>query len=35
MVGYIPEPSTFALFGLGAAASFIFRRKALRQDFSS
>jgi PEP-CTERM motif len=27
MVGYIPEPSTFALSGLGAAAMLIFRRR--------
>jgi hypothetical protein len=35
MVGYIPEPSTFALFGLGAAAMLLFRRKSLQKDFSS
>jgi PEP-CTERM motif len=27
MVGYIPEPSTFALSGLGAAAMLLFRRR--------
>ena len=32
LLGYIPKPSTLALFGLGTAASYIFRRKLFNKQ---